>query len=190
VVELLSVHLAQRVAADPEWLIFTGDKGAPLRRSNFNRTARWPERVTAVGAPGLHFHDLRHTGNLLAAASGASLRDLMSRMGHDSMRAALIYQHTTQTVVTHHPAAAPSGGAWDENWSRVRASFLLGLWLVSVVVRGELLGDRFQVAAADVGVLGDVFGGDEELAGGAEFLRVLDGLAVPGCRAGCISWEV
>jgi hypothetical protein len=28
--------------------------------------------------------------------TGASLRDLMSRMGHDSMRAALIYQHKTQ----------------------------------------------------------------------------------------------
>jgi integrase len=48
-----------------------------------------------VGASGLHFHDLRHTGNTFAAASGASLRDLMERMGHDSMRAALIYQHRT-----------------------------------------------------------------------------------------------
>ncbi len=28
-----------------------------------------------------------------AAASGAGLRDLMARMGHDSERAALIYQH-------------------------------------------------------------------------------------------------
>jgi integrase len=45
--------------------------------------------------PGLHFHDLRHTGNTFAAAYGASLRDLMTRMGHDSMRAALIYQHNT-----------------------------------------------------------------------------------------------
>jgi integrase len=96
IVELLAAHLAERVAAHPESLVFTGDKGAPLRRSNFNRTARWPERVAALGAAGLHFHDLRHTGNLLAAASGASLRDLMSRMGHDSMRAALISQHTTQ----------------------------------------------------------------------------------------------
>jgi hypothetical protein len=33
---------------------------------------------------------------VLAAASGASLRDLMNRMGHDSLRAALIYQHATQ----------------------------------------------------------------------------------------------
>jgi hypothetical protein len=38
----------------------------------------------------------RHSGNLLAAASGALLRDLMNRMGHDSMRAALIYHHATQ----------------------------------------------------------------------------------------------
>jgi integrase len=50
--------------------------------------------VAAIGAPGLHFHDLRHTGNTLASrAPGASLRDVMARMGHDSPRAALIYQH-------------------------------------------------------------------------------------------------
>ena len=52
-------------------------------------------RVTKIGKPGLHFHDLRHTGNTLAASSGASTRDLMARMGHDSMNAALIYQHAT-----------------------------------------------------------------------------------------------
>ena len=46
-----------------------------------------------IGAYGLHFHDLRHTGNHFAAASGASLKDLMARMGHDSERAAIIYQH-------------------------------------------------------------------------------------------------
>ena len=44
---------------------------------------------------GFHFHDLRHTGNNIAAASGASTRELMHRMGHASMRAALIYQHAT-----------------------------------------------------------------------------------------------
>ena len=40
-------------------------------------------------------HDLRHTGNTLAAATGASTKELMVRMGHASMRAALIYQHAT-----------------------------------------------------------------------------------------------
>jgi integrase len=49
-----------------------------------------------AGLPaGSHFHDLRHTGNTLAASSGASTRELMHRMGHASMRAALIYQHVT-----------------------------------------------------------------------------------------------
>jgi integrase len=41
----------------------------------------------------VHFHDLRHTGNTLAATAGATLRELMDRMGHDSERAAMIYLH-------------------------------------------------------------------------------------------------
>jgi integrase len=44
-------------------------------------------------AVGLHFHDLRHTGNKLRSA-GASLRDLMEHMGHSTQQAALIYQHS------------------------------------------------------------------------------------------------
>ena len=49
--------------------------------------------MRSIGAEGLHVHDLRHTGNTFAASSEAGLRDLMVRMGHDSERAALIYQH-------------------------------------------------------------------------------------------------
>ena len=45
---------------------------------------------------GLPHHDLRHTGNTLAAATGASTKELMARMGHASARAALIYQHATR----------------------------------------------------------------------------------------------
>jgi integrase len=86
-------HLTVFVDADPGALTFPGAKGGPLRRGNFNRSAAWPQAVAAIGAPGLHFHDLRHAGNTFAAASGAGLRDLMTRMGHDSERAALIYQH-------------------------------------------------------------------------------------------------
>ena len=67
-----------------------------LRRGNFGRAVKWPETVKAVGLPGgFHFHDLRHTGNQLAANAGATTRELMHRMGHGSMRAALIYQHAT-----------------------------------------------------------------------------------------------
>lgn len=79
----------------PDALLFTGTRGGTLRRSNFRRDVGWYAAVAAIGAPGLHFHDLRHTGNTLAAAGGASLRDLMDRMGHDSVRAAMMYQHAT-----------------------------------------------------------------------------------------------
>jgi hypothetical protein len=60
------------------------------------RPSSWPQAVRAIGAGGLHFHDLRHTGNHFAAASGAGLKDLTARMGHDSERAAIIYQHEAQ----------------------------------------------------------------------------------------------
>ena len=53
----------------------------------------WPQTVRSIGAANLHFHDLRHTGNTFAAAGGAGIKDLMARMGHDSERAAMIYQH-------------------------------------------------------------------------------------------------
>jgi integrase len=68
-------------------------RSRPIRRGNFNKLSGWPHAVEALGTPGLHFHDLRHTGNQFAANSGAGLRDLMARMGHDSERAAMIYQN-------------------------------------------------------------------------------------------------
>ncbi len=77
-------------------LLFVGAKGAMLKRGNWRQSVHWPEAVKAAGLPeGFHFHDLRHTGNTLAAATGASTKELMHRMGHGSMRAALIYQHAT-----------------------------------------------------------------------------------------------
>jgi integrase len=68
--------------------------GTPLRHSNFYRCA-WMPAVAKVGLPGILFHDLRHTGNTLTADEGASLRELMDRMGHSSPRAALIYRHSS-----------------------------------------------------------------------------------------------
>ena len=79
-VEAPRAHLAEFTAPDADALVFTGDKGALLRSGNFGRAVKWTRT---------------HTGNTLAAASGASTRELMQRMGHASMRAALIYQHAT-----------------------------------------------------------------------------------------------
>jgi integrase len=95
IITSLREHLDQFAASEPDALIFTGLRGGILRRSNFRRAARWDENTRKIGFPGLHFHDLRHTGNTIAASSGASLKDLMQRMGHESVRAALIHQHST-----------------------------------------------------------------------------------------------
>lgn len=68
---------------EPGALVFTGRKGARLRRNNFGKLVGWSNAVADAGAPGLHFHDLRHTGNALAAkVPGTTIRDLMGRMGH------------------------------------------------------------------------------------------------------------
>ncbi|WP_433540914.1 tyrosine-type recombinase/integrase [Streptosporangium sandarakinum] len=96
IVSALREHLDTYVQADPGALVFPGARGGPLRRSGFNTRTRWVDVVREMGLPGLHFHDLRHTGNMLAAESGAGLKDLMARMGHDNVRAAMIYQHAVR----------------------------------------------------------------------------------------------
>ncbi len=92
-VEPLRMHLVQFAEPGAKGLVFVGPKGGPLRRGNFSNV--WKRAVRPLGLDDLHFHDLRHTGNTLAAATGASTKELMARMGHSSTRAALIYQHAT-----------------------------------------------------------------------------------------------
>jgi integrase len=89
----LREHLDTYAGPENTALVFTGQRGAVLRRGNFRKASGWSDAVAAIGLPGLHFHDLRHTGNTLAAQAGVSLADLKARMGHDSVRAAMIYQH-------------------------------------------------------------------------------------------------
>ncbi|MDI5938842.1 MULTISPECIES: tyrosine-type recombinase/integrase [unclassified Micromonospora] len=95
VVEVVRDHLAAEVDDTPDAFVFTTESGRPIWRGNLNKIIAWKASVTRIGQPNLHFHDLRHTGNTLAARTGASTRDLMARMGHDSPQAALIYQHAT-----------------------------------------------------------------------------------------------
>jgi integrase len=95
IIPIIKQHLKEFVGPEDAALVFTGPSGLPIWRGNFNQLVKWREAVTAIGYPKLHFHDLRHTGNTLASKTGASLADLMARMGHDNPRAALIYQHAS-----------------------------------------------------------------------------------------------
>jgi len=57
--------------------------------------AFYPAR-SAAGRPDLRWHDLRHTGAVLAASTGATLAELMGRLGHSTAGAALRYQHAAE----------------------------------------------------------------------------------------------
>ncbi|HET6951775.1 MAG TPA: tyrosine-type recombinase/integrase [Acidimicrobiales bacterium] len=85
-----------------------------IRRGNFRKLTAWTKSVAELGMAGLHFHDLRHTGNTLAAMSGVSTRDLMARMGHDSVRAAIIYQHATSEADARIAASLEAALAGDD----------------------------------------------------------------------------
>jgi integrase len=89
---VLADHVATFTASSPDSLVFTSPTGVLLRDGNFRRRV-WGPALAEAGLSGIHFHDLRHTGNTLTATTGASLRELMDRMGHSSPRAALIYLH-------------------------------------------------------------------------------------------------
>jgi len=64
-------HLVTYAERGPDGRVFTGAKGATVRRSNWTV---WRRACLKAEVEDLHFHDLRHTGNTLAAATGASLR--------------------------------------------------------------------------------------------------------------------
>jgi integrase len=88
----LREHLDRWAERGSNGRVFVGERGATPRRRNFNRL--WKQATNKAGIDrevGLHLHDLRHTGNQLAEGS---LKDRMARMGHSTVRAALIYQHT------------------------------------------------------------------------------------------------
>ena len=90
----IEAHLDTFVGTEPDAMLFSNQNGASLRRATFYTV--WGRALKKVGITGLRFHDLRHTGNTLAAMTGASTKELMSRMGQSSPRAALIYQHATK----------------------------------------------------------------------------------------------
>ncbi len=56
-------HLQRFVGAAETSPVFTGPKGGLLRRSNFQ--SQWRAALEHAGVEGVHFHDLRHTGNTL-----------------------------------------------------------------------------------------------------------------------------
>jgi integrase len=92
---VLKDHLEKHVAAAPDTLLFSTSSGGYLARSNWNSTFR--RTADAIGLPAIRPHELRHTGATLAAATGATTKELMRRLGHSSPqpRCSISTQRTT-----------------------------------------------------------------------------------------------
>jgi integrase len=67
-------HLEKYTAGAQDALVFTGEQGGAIRRPNFNQRVKWTATVTAIGLKGVHFHDLRHSGNTCAAQAARPQR--------------------------------------------------------------------------------------------------------------------
>ncbi len=93
-VPVIADHLATQVASEQDALVFTSPEGFPLRRGKFRH--RWGAACREVGLEGLRFHDLRGSGATWAAHAGATVRELMDRLGHSTPEIALRYQHATR----------------------------------------------------------------------------------------------
>lgn len=88
------VHLAEHVGRQQDSLLFPAKSGGHLQPSTVQR--HYYRARTAAKRPDLRFHDLRHSGAVLAAQAGATLAELMARLGHSTPQAAMRYQHAAQ----------------------------------------------------------------------------------------------
>lgn len=91
---LVREHLLRHAEPGKDGLLFPAKGGGNLQPSTLYRVY-YPARE-AAGRPDLRFHDLRHTGAVLAAQTGATLAELMARLGHSTPAAAMRYQTAAQ----------------------------------------------------------------------------------------------
>lgn len=94
IIPMIEDHLAKYVDKGRHSLVFPTESDGHLQPSTLYR--HWYKARGTVGRPDLRWHDLRHSGAVLAAATGASLAELMERLGHSTPQAALRYQHAAR----------------------------------------------------------------------------------------------
>lgn len=94
IIPAIEQHLDRYVGTAKNSRVFPTKNGGLLRSSTFYR--HWYRARAAAGRDDLRFHDLRHSGAVLAAATGATLAELMERLGHSTPQAAMRYQHAVQ----------------------------------------------------------------------------------------------
>jgi integrase len=85
-------HLRAMPVAGKDALLFpaASDPTAHMQPATLYKV--WDRARRIAARPDLRFHDLRHTGAVLATLTGASLIEVMRRLGHSTPAAAMRYQ--------------------------------------------------------------------------------------------------
>ncbi len=103
VLPAIEAHLASKhVGTENNPLLFpprrgeTDESGRPVRLQPSTLYRHFYKARAKAKRTDLRFHDLRHTGATLAAQTGATLAELMARIGHSTPQAAMRYQHAAQ----------------------------------------------------------------------------------------------
>ena len=103
-------HLLRHAAPGKDGLLFPSDRDPAVHLSETTLNGRaavltkagtvvragfgWREAKRRAGRSDLTLHDLRHTGASLAGEEGASMAELMYRLGHSTPAMAMRYQHS------------------------------------------------------------------------------------------------
>lgn len=95
----IQLHL-DFIGDDPETRLFPPVTDDPAGNSKWLQPSTFYRHYyrgrTKADRDDLAFHDLRHTGATMAAHTGATIAELMARLGHASPQAAMRYQHVAQ----------------------------------------------------------------------------------------------
>jgi integrase len=116
VVAALAAHLAA-FPAGTDGLVFTDDRGRPIRRTRFSDA--WRPAVARAGVPGCRFHDLRHLYASLLIRHGESVKTVQARLGHAS---------ATETLDTY-------GHLWPDSEDRTREAVDAALGALASTLR-------------------------------------------------------
>ena len=92
-IPVIQEHLETYAAPGQEGLLFPSDVKRQMWPSTV--TTHFKKAAAIAGRPDLRFHDLRHTGAVMAAQQGATLADL---------QAAWVTQRRTPRCCTQHTA--------------------------------------------------------------------------------------
>ncbi|MGZ4745645.1 MAG: tyrosine-type recombinase/integrase [Oryzihumus sp.] len=87
------VALRTRHPSTDEGLVFTSDRGHPMRNSNWHRI-HWDAARCRAGLPDLRMHDLRHNYATWLIRSGADIITVRDLLGHDSVVTTQLYSHS------------------------------------------------------------------------------------------------